>query len=196
MNASSKDVWIVKLVSLFVLALAINAAVGQKASVSAFEQSQFSMETDVVPILHPIDLPEGALQVLRNDRSILNCSGADKMTADQVPAVWFVASEVHLGGPREIDLVVQGRDLHVKLPPNLCLMGVNIKPFWVFRQTEQGYSLVLSTSAHDLRVLGTRSKGFRDIEASAMTAVTGYSTTYKFDGEKYQVSKTDSKPLG
>jgi hypothetical protein len=131
-----------------------------------------------VPIQHPKDLPEGALQLLRNDRVILNCSRAAKMSPDQVPALWFVAFEIHLDGSIEKDLIVQGRDLHLGPAPNRCLMGANVAPFRVLRKTQTGYSLVLGLAAHDLRVLETRSKGFRDIEASAMTAVTGYSTTY------------------
>jgi hypothetical protein len=180
----------------FVLVSVIEGGRPINASALSPEQSQFSTETDVVPIQHPKDLPEDALQVLRNDRVILNCARTAKMLPDEVPASWFVASEIHLDGSVEEDLIVQGRDLRLSPAPNRCLMGANVAPFWVLRKTQAGYSLVLSVSAHDLRVLGTKSKEFRDIEVFAMTAVAGYSATYKFDGEKYQVSRTDSKPLG
>jgi hypothetical protein len=198
MNLHRKNEWTpcLLVVLAFVLVFVIEGGRLKNVSASSREQSQFSMETGAVPVRSPKDLPQGALQLLREDRMILNCSQAAKMQPDQVPASWFVASEIHLDGSVEKDLVVQGRDLHLTPAPNRCLMGANVAPFWVLRKTRTGYSLVLSVAAHDLGVLETRSKGFRDIEAFAMTAVTGFSATYEFDGEKYQVSRTDSKPLG
>jgi hypothetical protein len=195
MNSWSKNDRILKLLPLFLLAFVIKSVGLQDVSPPSADQSQFSMETDAVPIQHPKDVPESALQLLRNDRLVLNCSRAAKMSPDQVPALWFVASETHLDGHNEKDLVVQRRDLHLGPAPNACLMGVNVKPFWIFRETGMGYSLVLFVAAHDLKILETRSKGLRDVRASAMTAVTGYSATYKYDGEKYQVSQRDPKPL-
>ncbi len=196
MTSYSKNYRITKLLPLLILAFGVKGAGSQDVPSPSAEQSQYSMETDVVPIQHPVDVPESVVQLLRTDRLISNCARAAKMSPDQVPALWFVASEIHLDGPHERDLLVQGRDLHASPSPNACLMGANIKPFWVFRKTQNDYSLVLSIGAHDLRVLRTRSKGFRDIEVSAMTAVTGYSATYRFDGDKYQASKTDSSLRG
>jgi hypothetical protein len=118
---------------------------------------------------------------------------------EQLPAEWFVASEIHLGGPNEIDLIVLPRLAPSKPPTeksdNACLVGANIDPFWILRKTSQGYDLILSMSAHDLATLTTRSNGHRDIRVFSMTAINITTADFKFDGKRYRFRRARSKPI-
>lgn len=159
------------------------------------EQSHFNIEQgDVGSVTRPVSLPKGALDVLRRDQRIMHCARNQNISADQIPARWFIASEIHLDGPAETDFVVLPRfDLDLK-PSNVCLMGANIGPFWVLAETPKGYKLVLATSALGLVVLDSRTKGYRDIknvsESNVVTTV-----VFKFDGQKYRVYRSSEKPI-
>jgi len=56
----------------------------------------------------PVEVPAAAVQVIQDSfvRGTLNCLKHFGTTPDEVPASWFVASEIHLKGPEEIDLIV------------------------------------------------------------------------------------------
>ena len=67
------------------------------------EQSSFSLEQ---PLKEPVQVRNGALQILKKDFSV-TASGCDD---DQVSAAWFEASELHLEGPLEVQLLVTRLD--------------------------------------------------------------------------------------
>lgn len=153
-------------------------------------------------IRKPLQLPAAALQVLRDtlDRGTLNCLKHNGITPDEVPAAWFVASEIHLDGPEEVDLIVQ---------PNLpriathdlphyeaagCLLGANVGPFWVLRNTSGRYNLLLETYALGLEVLDSRSNFYRDIQTVASTAVTRTTILYKMAVAQYQIAENKVAP--
>ena len=161
------------------------------------EQSHFSAEQDVpgLAVKRPVEVPESVLQILRTDERILMCIKDENLTPETVSASWFVGSEVHLDGADEIDLVVLPRLPQKELTEHRCLFGANIDPFWVFRKTPQNYELVLSVATHDLDVLGTRSKGYRDIRTYSITAKTIETTDYCFNGRKYEVIRHATEPI-
>jgi hypothetical protein len=70
------------------------------------EQSGFNYELEIDPIQRPVELSEAALQTLSKDERIHSCLDSEGMLADELPANWFVASEIHPEGPNEIDLIV------------------------------------------------------------------------------------------
>jgi hypothetical protein len=171
----------------FMVALAATLAHAQHANKpGSREQLVFSTEQQLLPVERPVSIPEGALQALRDNEYVRTCLSKGQ-TPEEIPASWFVGSEIHLDGPDEIDLIV--------LPNNGCLLGANIGPFWVFRKTPQAYELVLDVHVHDLRVLGTRSNGYRDIRTWSATAVTRTTVLFRFDGHKYQPYQTKSEPI-
>jgi len=150
------------------------------------EQSEFSQE--VIKITRPSDAPKDVLQILRRNEYVLNCLQflrQEDEAPDEIPSSWFVASEIHLGGPKEVDFVVQPRELGRVPAENRCLFGARVIPFWVFRNTPKGFELILEVHEHDLTVLSTRSKGYRDIETWSSTAITQTTWLYKFDGRRY-----------
>src|SRR5216684_1587669 len=68
------------------------------------EQSQFSVE--LVPIRRPVSLSGAALSVLSHDERVASCLESLGLRPEQLPADWFTASEIHLDGPGERDLIV------------------------------------------------------------------------------------------
>ena len=150
----------------------------------------------------PVEVPEAALQVIRDSfvRGTLNCLEHFGTTPDEVPASWFVASEIHLDGPEEIDLIVRPNVLRLAaddLPlreASVCMLGANVIPFWVLRSIRGRYALLLETHALRLEVLDSRSNFYRDIQATAATAATHTTVLYKMSDAQYQVAERKTEP--
>lgn len=162
------------------------------------EQTVFSADT--IPgqqqVSKPVEVPDAALQVLRDtlSRSAINCiKNVNQFTPDQVSASWFVGSEIHLNGPEELDLIVQPKDMQQSPSPNRCLFGAHVVPFWVLRNKDGRYTMLLETYADALQVLNSRTNWYRDIQTFSTTATTHTSILYKMDVAQYQTSerKTD-----
>jgi hypothetical protein len=177
--------WIRLSVLLLMGALLATVGEAQKTKIPPpREQSVFSSEDDGVQ--RPVSLPEGVAQVLRNDTHVLAALNADKISPDQLPTGWFSASEIHLNGPDEVDLIVEGEG-HMR--------GAHVNPFWVFRKTPQGYRLVLNESADLLEVLNTKWKGYRKIRLSAVIARTVVRLFYRFEGHEYRLYQRKYEPI-
>ena len=145
------------------------------------EQVEFSMETDIVPIEHPLVPPEPLMQVLTKDPLVAKVVRPCMKSADspvEIPASWFVASEIRLAGPDEDDFVI--------LPKNQCMNGVNVGPFWLVKKVHDDYQVILSTGGHDLNVLPHRHNGHRDVEVLSATASEEFRVIFSFDGKSYQ----------
>jgi energy-converting hydrogenase Eha subunit C len=152
----------------------------------AAEQSHFSAEQDISPVQRPITVSNDALSVLGKDDLVQSCLKNNE-PPDRIAATWFVGSQIHLHNSKESDLIV--------LAKNPCLSGANIGPFWVFRSTPQGYTLVLSIVAHDLEVLRTKSKGYLDIRMVSATVGTISTVIFRFNGEKYEQFQSKLEPI-
>jgi hypothetical protein len=177
-------------------------AIAVQAQKSATEQppEQTTFGAGAAPgealISRPVEIPDGALQFLRDTlgRGTVNCiKNVNGLTPERVPASWFVASEIHLDGPNEADLIVRPRDLEESPSPNRCLFGAHVVPFWVLRNRDGKYDLLLQTGGDGLQVLDSRTKGYRDIKAVGLTAVSITFLRYQFNGEKYQPSEREAK---
>ena len=148
----------------------------------------------------------GALQVIRDTLSlppVAGCLERNGMTPEQVPASWFAASEIHLAGPEEVDLIVQPNlpkiASHGPSPDTAqafsCLLGANVGRFWVIRKNPSGrYSVLLATVALSLEVLGSRANFYRNIQTVALTAVTSTTIVYKMYVAQYQVAEKKTEP--
>ena len=146
----------------------------QSSSEQQREQTSFGAEEEIV---HPVPTPKDVLQILRsnvrNQRLL-----AKEQKPDEMPASWFVTSEINLKDDSMSDLIVMAAEPR--------LLGANIVPFWIFRNTLQGHELVLTVSALSLEVLDTKTNGYRDIRTGAATAKSGYTIIFKFDGKEYR----------
>ena len=166
---------------LLLLVFVCDVGAQTKPRVNRAEQTRFGLEE---PINQPVPIPEDVLKMLRQDSDISACDLEQPNSRDSIPSTWYEASQIHLDGPNQIDLIVKAK--------NACLWGANIGPFWVFRGTSNGHSLVLSTVALGLRVLSTKTNGLRDIEAGAVVSLRPSFVTYKFDRQHYQKSEGNS----
>jgi hypothetical protein len=138
-------------------------------------QTQFNIEEGV---RKPVRVPADVLRGLGQDEKVLPLVADMGDAPVPVPPKWFAASAIDLNGDKRLDLVV--------VPRNPRLFGANIGPMWVFRNYGRGYALALRTDALQLEVLNTRTRGFRNIRASAATARQVFHRTYRFDGESYK----------
>ncbi len=142
-----------------------------------------------------------ALRTLRKDERVASCLESQNLPPELLPAEWFIASEIHLSGPSERDLIVLPGDRLSDTPPdepspNACLVGANTAQFWVLRETASGVTLILSEIALGLAVLQIRTKGLRDIQLGAV--VGGYADTleYQFNGHSYELARRSSELIG
>jgi hypothetical protein len=55
--------------------------------------------------------------------------------------------------------------------------------------------LVLNAPAHDLLIHSSRTKGHRDIDLVALTAIRIMTGKYRFDGTQYQMVKSSDEPI-
>jgi hypothetical protein len=172
----------------FLAIVALFEAVGKCQSVeppSTIEQSRFAVEG--IEIARPVGVPESVVEILRHDKYVSGCLNESQQPSE-IPASWFVGSQVRLNGSRETDLIVMPRQLPLRAnapTDNACLYGAHVAPFWVFRETANKSILVLGLSAVGLEVLNTRSNGYRDIRLWSSTAVTQTTFIFHFDGHRY-----------
>jgi hypothetical protein len=142
------------------------------------EQMKFGLEGSVI---QPVPIPDAVLAMLRTDSEVRTSRCVDEgQPSPSVSASWFEASQIHLDGPVEIDLLVKAKDG--------CLFGANIGPFWIFKKTPHGYALLLAVSALGVEVLPSRTNGHKDVSAGAVAGGKAVSVLYKFDGRRYQES--------
>ena len=161
--------------SVLIFGLNLTCSYGVQAQRHAQpEQREFSAEDEGVQ--RSVAIPQSVLDILTKDEMVRNILESEVPPLKSPPPSWFSASEVHLAGPNEKDLVVVGAGK---------LRGANVVTFWVFRPVAGGYDLVLTAASHDLSVKKARWKGYREIELSAATAVEFFSTTFRWDGTKY-----------
>jgi hypothetical protein len=171
--------------SAFILGLALTCSSGVQAQRHAQpEQREFSAEDEGVQ--RAVAIPQSVLDILGNDRGVQDILENADPPLKKPPASWFSASEVHLAGPNEKDLIVVGEE---------PVSGGNTARFWAFRPMLSGYELVLSDSAHDLQVKKKRWKGYREIELSGATAVEFFSTTFRWDGTRYVNFREESHEI-
>jgi hypothetical protein len=156
------------------LAIASLPAVGQSAP-EQMEQTHFSAEDERVD--HPVAIPAEMLAILAKDETVNRVLEDQNISPANLPASWFSAAQVQLGGIGEKDFIVAAKG---------PLVGANVSPFWVFIHDSHGYKLALSTSVHDLIMKKTRSHGYRDLELDAMTASTVTTAQFRFNGNEYK----------
>jgi hypothetical protein len=142
------------------------------------EQLHFSAEDQNVK--RPIILTEAALALIAKDPDVTNVLKDYGSAGAKLLTTWLSASALHLDGRGERDIVVVAKG---------PLSGANITTFWVLRPSSSSFELLLTVPAHDLIVKMSRSKGYRDLETLAATAVRVSSVSFRFDGSKYKPSK-------
>jgi hypothetical protein len=156
------------------------------------EKEQTSFDADPSrQITRPVPLPDSVLQILSDDNEVVACRKENPIPPRTSLASWFVASEIHLDGHDETDLVVlpvaQGNRL-------MCFHSVEgIGWFWVFHQVGAHYALVLKTAGPGLIVRNARHNGYRDIQSGAAFGTHSSQTTYRFENGKYHEYRSEAQ---
>jgi hypothetical protein len=163
------------LAAMLLMLAPLEASVSKKTT--PHEQSDFGGEDEKWD--QPARVPDEVLQILRR---------VENAAPSELPAQWLLASEIHLGPPGELNLIVMGIG---------GLRGAHSVPFWVFRKKREGYDLVLSTGGDSLKVLNARSNGYRTIKAYNVGQAGRTLTTaaYRFDGRRYQEYKIRTEAI-
>jgi hypothetical protein len=172
--------------TLLLVSFCIPASFAQKKEKIEFtEQTSFSCEEERFE--HPVPLNEAAKKALAGEKSIADALRDEKLSVETMPEDWFTASEVHLSGSTEVDLVVMGARL---------ARGAYTSTFWVLRKSAHGYRVVLRDNAHDLELQKARTNGLHNILTAIITLRYGSTAEYEFDGNKYRIATRTSLPNG
>jgi hypothetical protein len=169
-------------ITLFLFAVINSMGSVQPKTSHGREQLHFSAED--LSVKKPVPVPKDVLAVLMNDKLVRSALENEDPPVEKVPLSWFSASTVHLSNPDKGDLVVMAVE---------SLHGSNVTTFWVFRMTDRGYDLVLKAPAHDLIVMDTHWKSYRDIELISGSASQVSSVVCRFNGQRYEGHRTKTE---
>jgi hypothetical protein len=147
------------------------------------EQTTFDAN-DAQQITRPVPLPNSVLRILAEDKEVMACMKENPIQRRESLASWFIASEIHLNGPDEADLVALPM---AQRSPLDCFHSVEgIGWFWVFRPVGARYQLVLKTAGLGLIIRDARHGGYRDIQTGAAFGTHSSQITYRFENGKYR----------
>ncbi len=156
------------------------------------EREQTSFDADPSsPITRAVSLPDSALQILAQDSEVVACMKENPIPSEASLASWFVASEIHLDGADEADLVVLPVAQENRF---MCFHSVEgIGWFWVLRKVDAHYELALKTAGLGLIILDTWHHGYRDIQSGTAFGTHSRQTTYRFDNGKYGEYRSEAQ---
>ena len=161
--------------------------VAQDTKESQQEQRSFSSDDpDEVFIRKPITLPDEAIQTLKNSGAGSECL----KQGHKFDAAWVVGSEVHLNSSGETAIVVMPKFFLQPPLDNSCILGASNNTFWVLRKEDEGYQLLLETTALGLELEKSRHNGYLDITTYVHINFSETATVYyRFDGRRYKEFK-------
>ena len=179
--------------SVMVLFLLLTAAMSSQPQIANHQnrQEQSNFGTEEVPdeplVTQPLSVPDAVMQTLKMDDGVKGCLSDNPLGPNQLLNSWFIASEIHLAGPKESDLViVPSPEIG---PVHMCFNSVSgIGWFWIYRKIGERYRLVLKAAGNGLNILKTRTNGYRNIQAGSIGMAGRYVTTitFCFDGKLYR----------
>jgi hypothetical protein len=158
------------------------AASAQSNSKPAAEQRYFNL---VDAVQHSETLSDAELAALASDdlmRTKFSAAAGAKLTQEGLEA-----AAVHLCSADERDLIVIGN--------GGSFATTYAGPFWILRDLATGPVVALAETSLSLSTDPKRSNKCMNIETFAVTKTDGITTDYKFDGQKYVLSKQKSVKL-
>ena len=151
------------------------------SSIFAQTQKNFSIEGKVQK---PIDLPSEVMQLLIADKDVREVLDGERTATNKVPSDWYSATEVQLAPNATPSIIVIGHS---------PIGGAHAAWFWIFQSTQNHWRVVLHAVGDELSVLNRSTAGAFDMEASYFTASTIYEWIYRYDGQRYRLSKTEKE---
>jgi hypothetical protein len=146
-------------------------------------QTQQDSFSENGPFQNPAPISEDVLKaLLQTDAAKQGLDLANKsQKAD--PAQLFRAAEVHLNHAGQVDLVVVG----------VCPMcGADNAWFWIVGSAAKNPRVILVAGGTELQLLNSTSKGYRDLQSVWSSPSETETTTYHFNGTRYELRKRKS----
>jgi hypothetical protein len=139
------------------------------------------------PFANPVALPDNVLALLYANNELAaklnSCQAHKSLTARSSEP--FQALEVNLSRDELPSLIVRAAD---KCLWEKGLDSIERVPFWMFRQAQTGYELVLAEKTQALQLLKARNAGYPDVCTSVVEAGGEIDRIgYRFRGGKYAV---------
>ena len=132
---------------------------------------------------HGVALPERLVGILRSDEANQKKFHAcqTRGNAQEIPQSWFAASQVKITENDAPALLVKAT--------HACLQDQEREtaPFWLFRETETDYALLLTVETGGLQVLQGSQDGYRDLCTVMGDYGTYWQDLYHYQGGKYEV---------
>ncbi|HVE57701.1 MAG TPA: hypothetical protein VNB22_12785 [Pyrinomonadaceae bacterium] len=139
----------------------------------------------------PIRIPEKILNVLKKDKAVQRCFGAEPQMQDL--RNWFEAAKINLNDDNYSDILIKGKD-DIRKKESNCING-NAVSFWLFRKKQNGYELVLRLYTITVEIGTKKSGGFYNINTIRNTANASYTTFYAFKRNKYVEIGKKERPI-
>ena len=156
-----------------------------RAQSKSKSEQQTSFQEDE-EIQHPVELPKAVLDILAKSDRVKSCLKYAKSLKES-NASWFEAAVVTLGQNMSNGFVVKAKQS--------CLWAADASWFWIFRQTDTGYDMVLSAAGNALSLLNSYTAGCRDVTVFRASAAQLSTAKYKFNGNVYEIVKNTSEPV-
>jgi len=165
--------------TLFLLALGIVGILACKPQTANTTREQ-TVFFESQPFQHAVPLPQSVLRELLRTKEVKESLDSASPEHKSNPSQLFVASEVHLSGPDEIDLIVRG------IPP---VSGADNDWFWIVNDLPSAPRVVLWAGCDSLEVMDRRTNGYKNISCSWSSPSMTVTRSYHFDGKKYVLWK-------
>ena len=181
------------------LLLVVTMSLLSQIAANHSQQQQSSFGTEEAPgeplVERPVPIPDAVMRSLEMDNDVKGCLSYNPLAPGQLQSSWFSASEIHLNGALERDLVIlPSNSTH---EPNYeCFHSASgIGWFWIYRRIGERYQLVLKAAGNGLEILKTRANGCRKIQTASNSQAGRYVTTvtFCFDGKLYRECRTGTQ---
>jgi hypothetical protein len=178
MAMATKTVFVFVFVASFIL-----LAQGQTAEPAKPAPEETSFDENETP-RHTVSLSPDVLKVLLQTKEAKEAWGDLSKEQQKNPAQLFVAAEVHLSKPDQVDLVVRGI---------FPFSGADNSWFWIVSSVNNVPKVVLWTGALSLEMMNSRANGYRNIRSYWGSSGAEETKEFHFNGEEYKLWKSKSK---
>ena len=173
MDLMARNSAAVLIISIFAALPGVFVIRAQKPAPSA-EQTYFEEGAE---LQNPETISPAALKVLLESKEGAAAQD-DAEDEHKDPSAYFRAASVHLSTPDQVDFVVGG----------VCpLCGADNGWFWIVRSGRQNPKVILFANGNSIKILDTKSDGYRDIRSSWSSPQETLTTIYHYNGQRYQV---------
>lgn len=174
------------IISVIPLVLLIPCVAQSEPHNAPKQQTSFGVEE---PFERPVALPSEALEALESSKlsadMLRDCAEREGIKVSEIPASWFVGSQVELSGLRSSGLVVRAE--------HGCFWGAHITQFWLLSKAGTHYHVVFTGRADAFRILSKRTNGYPDLQLIFVKKAGAEITYVTFEYGIGEYTESDSK---